>query len=60
MGFLGVICVNPLDGANAGMSIESIISTFSTLIAPTLHRDLSHGITGLAARFLSFFFWFSK
>jgi hypothetical protein len=51
---MGVISVHPLDGVNSGTSIESIISIFSTLIAPTLHRKLSDGLTGLAARFLLF------
>jgi hypothetical protein len=57
---MGVFSVFSLDGVNSRSSIESTKSIFSTLIAPKLHRKLSDGLTGLAARFLSFFFWFSK
>ena len=48
---MGEIYVHPLDGVNSGLSIASIISIFSTLIAPKLHREISAESTGLAARF---------
>jgi len=35
---MGVISVHPLDGVNSSLSIQSIVSILSTMVAPQLHQ----------------------